>query len=199
MCCVHVGCKELISGQGRRLFWASMSSSAMVSSPEELHQFVWTLFSLQEWPGEWALWWKAEQGRCAWYCSPRVHSNFLKVTQEFLSCTWSGFLQYYVIMWFYSLLCLHGELPMSQNLKQQITSMNNTMFPTSLLPHFVSPTLRAGLGTRASTPGSHGGWPGTAQVVQSSPALQMMQCLQVGFGAGKEETSAFRYCCCSVL
>lgn len=43
----------------------------MVSTPEELHQFFWALSSLQEWPGEQALWWKTEQGRCACHCSPR--------------------------------------------------------------------------------------------------------------------------------
>lgn len=92
------------------------------------------------------------------------------------------------------------ELPVSQGFKQQVTSMNCAMFRTSLLPHFVSPTLRAGLAvTGGSAPGSAAGWPWAVQVLQSSPLLQRMQCLQVGFGTDKEETSALRCCCCSAL
>lgn len=86
---------------------------------------------------------------------------------------------------------------MSQGFKQAITSMNNT-FSTSLLPPFVSLTIRAGLAVAAaSAPGSDAGWPRAVQVVQPSPQLQMMQCLQVGFGTDKEGISALRCCCCS--
>lgn len=92
------------------------------------------------------------------------------------------------------------ELPVSQGFKQQVTSMNCAMFHTSLLPHFLSPTLRAELAvTGGSAPGSAAGWPWAVQVLQSSPLLQRMQCLQVGFGTDKEETSALRCCCCSAL
>lgn len=44
-----------------------------------------------------------------------------------------------MVMWFYCLLCIHRELPMSQGFKQQITSMNNAVFSTSLLPQLRDP------------------------------------------------------------
>lgn len=42
-------------------------------------------------------------------------------------------------MWLYCLLCSHRELPMNQSLKQHITSVNDAVFPTSLLRHFCAP------------------------------------------------------------
>lgn len=44
-----------------------------------------------------------------------------------------------MVVWFCCFLCIYRELPMNQGFKQQITSMNNVLFPTFLLPHLCDP------------------------------------------------------------
>lgn len=63
---------------------------------------------------------------------------------------------FYNIMWSSSLPS--WGTPHSQGFKQQITSMNSAMFCISLLPHSLSPALRAGLAvTGVSQPWSTSG------------------------------------------
>lgn len=84
-----------------------------------------------------------------------------------------------MMVWFYSPLCVNRELPMSQDFKQQITSMNNAAFP-----HFPSPSplwspalyCWAGCDTGGSAPGPDTGWPPAAHVAQSSPLLRRRRC-----------------------
>lgn len=99
-------------------------------------------------------------------------------------------------MWFYNLLYLHGELPMSQGFKQA-NNLNE-----QYISHFPSPSLcvpdhQSWVGSGCSLSSWLWCWPRAVQVVQPSPLLQMMQCLHVGFGTDKEGTSALRCCCCS--